>query len=917
MAEHEDDQAVLEEEPSSADATPPTGASADGAADGSSDAEGGDAASGSQAPSVGDAATEGQGASDAAAGDAEPTASPSPGSLDGVGGPIDATADPVIDPALPTAQPSGLADRDPVEDDEDAAMMSPRDPLEAASDGADGADQSAASGAPPADFGALNTQSSDTQRLLPIRIDEPTDFWSPQKGERKVRFLVVLGACLVFLPNLGGFGLWDPWETHYGAVTTNMVETYDWISPWWGYKEKIGTEKRQGNYFFSKPVLIFWTEALASNFFGRSEWSIRLPMALLAILAVFLAYLALSRIWTRRVGLLGALIMATSPQFFMISRQAQTDMPFVGTMTIAMCFLMLALFAKARRHTDKSFWAWTGAALAGLLLVTIPQYGLLVTDLATEPPASAPNPGLSWQLLHQGTYHALIYGSVLASILGWFGWSLRRDIQRRGLTQGVKDKWLRRWLMVWFYIFCGLSFYAKGLLFLIPGAVICVWLLVTVQWRVLARVELIRGIVIFLCVSLPWYVAMFVKHGNAFYQRFFVHDHFNRLGAGVHQIDSGTFEHFIKWLGIGMFPWAIFVPFALIWMFRLNTRDRRASNQAAVFVAVWFAFAFMLFTLSSTKFHHYIFPAMPALTMLTALFINQLLDDKTWLPRLVTVVGVVFFAALSWDLHEDPQHVRNLMTYKYDRPLPDHLPIDPQAKVSKSADTYTWEESTFWRHTTPLMRAILTTDAFRYDNWIPLIAVWGFIALGLFFVARHRRKGLAALGLLAAMFALWSLNYYMPSLSPHWSQKYLFDSYYDTCQLSENPEEIQTAYTPLLPAGLAASFGYNNKRVCHEDVISWLITWRGETYYSYNELQPITKEQPQFMPYLEARNHGEKFYALMERGKMAGFKSKLQRYSDKLKRKGQRGWRDVKSWDVKVENDESRFFQMVSATPVR
>ena len=109
MAEHEDDQAVLEEEPSSADATPPTGASADGAADGSSDAEGGDAASGSQAPSVGDAATEGQGASDAAAGDAEPTASPSPGSLDGVGGPIDATADPVIDPALPTAQPSGLA----------------------------------------------------------------------------------------------------------------------------------------------------------------------------------------------------------------------------------------------------------------------------------------------------------------------------------------------------------------------------------------------------------------------------------------------------------------------------------------------------------------------------------------------------------------------------------------------------------------------------------------------------------------------------------------------------------------------------------------------------------------------------------------------------------------------------------------
>ena len=157
----------------------------------------------------------------------------------------------------------------------------------------------------------------------------------------------------------------------------------------------------------------------------------------------------------------------------------------------------------------------------------------------------------------------------------------------------------------------------------------------------------------------------------------------------------------------------------------------------------------------------------------------------------------------------------------------------------------------------------------------------------------------------------------MPSLSPHWSQKYLFDSYYDTCSLTENPDEVQEAYEPLLPESFATILGYRNKRVCKEDVISWLITWRGETYYSYNELQPITKEQPQFMPYLETRNGGEKFYALMERGKMSGFKTKLQRYSDKLKHKGQSGWSDIRRWDVKIENDESLYFQMVSATPVR
>lgn len=772
--------------------------------------------------------------------------------------------------------------------------------------------------APGASEGPLNLgPGSDSGIKLPILNDNPTDFWVAPAGERKTRWLVALGIVMIFLPNLGGFGLWDPWETHYGAVTTNMVETYDWISPWWGYKEKIGTEPQQGKFFFSKPVLIFWTESLATNIFGRSEWSTRLPMAMLAMLAAFFSYLVLSRIWTRRVGVLGALVMATSPQFFMISRQAQTDMPFVGTMVISLCFLMMAFFGKARRHTDFSFWGWTAVALGGLLAVTIPQYGLLITDLASDPPANMPNPGFGWQLWNQGTWHALIYASVLGSVIVWFGLALKRDIKTRGLSDAVKDKWLRRWLMVGFYCVCALSFYAKGLLGFIPGAIILVYLIISNQWRLLARVELIRGILIFMCVSLPWYVAMFVKHGNAYYQRFFVHDHFNRLGAGVHQIDSGTFEHFIKWLGIGMFPWAIFVPFALIWMFRTNYKDRRAPNQGKMFVIAWFGVTFLLFTLSSTKFHHYIFPAMPALAILTALFINKLLDDKTWLPRLVTVVGVLFFASLCWDLHEDPQHVRNLMTYKYDRPLPQHLPIDADAKVSKSADTYTWKESTFWKHTTPLMQSILTTKILRYDNWIPIAAGLGFLALALFFVARTRRYGLAAMSLLAVLFSMWSLNYYMPSLSPHWSQKYLFDSYYDTCNLTVNPPEIAEAYEPLLPASVAAAFGSDSKRVCKEDVISWLITWRGETYYSYNELQPITKEQPQFMPYLETRNHGEKFYALMERGKMSGFKSKLERYSEKLTRKSHPGWDGITGWDVKIENDESLFFQMVSATPKR
>ena len=161
----------------------------------------------------------------------------------------------------------------------------------------------------------------------------------------------------------------------------------------------------------------------------------------------------------------------------------------------------------------------------------------------------------------------------------------------------------------------------------------------------------------------------------------------------------------------------------------------------------------------------------------------------------------------------------------------------------------------------------------------------------------------------------------MPSLTPHWSQKYLFDAYFDTCTPVSNPPEIDDAFTPLLShVGLEAlteALRSQPKRVCEEDVISWRITWRGETYYSWNELQPISKEDTQFLPYLKHRNHGEPFYILMERGKAPGFKTKLQRYSDKLRNQGKGKWRDIKSWSVEVVNDENLYFQMIKATPER
>ena len=784
----------------------------------------------------------------------------------------------------------------------------------------------------PAPMELFESDTPTTRKELPILAaleDKPV--WQPGRHERRVRWLVLLGACAIFLPNLGAFGLWDPWETHYGSVTTEMVETFDWISPWWGAKHKVGDEL-QGEPFYSKPVFIFWSEAIMARLIGRGEWAIRLPCALLAIMAVYLTYLSISMIWSRRAGLAAAGVLATSPFFYMVSRQAQTDMPFVATFALAMCFLLLAFFGPRVPMSQKRFRFWTWATLAFVLLNAVPQYLVLISDFSF--PSGGAVAGFPSGPMHSGVVHALIYFVILGLVTASVIVSYRKERARSGLetnvqpgsagpsglTDAFKDRWIRKYQLFAFYVMIAHATYAKGLLgFGLPGAIILLWLIVTWNWRVLKEAEIGRGILVFIAVGFPWYVAMIVKHGKPYVDRFFWHDHFNRLSTGVHQIDSGTFEHFIKWLGIGFFPWVAFLPLALLWTLRLKVRDNDNRNQALVMVAIWAGFAFVLFTASSTKFHHYIFPAVPAMAILIALFLRHLVREAGWTLRFATIVGLVLMVAVGWDIHEDHQSLRNLMTYKYDRPMPQNLPIDGDAKVSDTSEK-TWKESYFFKHTSDFLQTVLTTKAFRYERFIPLVIVLCAVMLGLFFVAKTRIAGLVGLGLMASALAAWALSYYMPTLTPHWSQKYLFDSYYDTCKQLPESDYIRDGYEPLLArVGLGFVSDYlrsEPKRVCEEDVLAWLITWRGETYYSYNELKPIGKKES-FLPYMEQINGGRKFYVITEKGKQSSIKSEAKSATDTLKAKGVAGFTDIKDWDVKVENDESLFFQMVSATPIR
>ncbi len=699
------------------------------------------------------------------------------------------------------------------------------------------------------------------------------DWFEPDTlGRRwKYHLWIALAGCVLFLPLLGSFGLWDPWETHYGEVGRQISEQNEWISLWWGSHWEGGGGGTEGGYFFSKPVLLMWMMAMGMETFGINPWAVRLGVALTAIVGLVAVYSFGASVFRRRTGVLMAAVLATTPFWAMLGRQAQTDMPFVGTMTVGMCFFMMAVFGRDREEKAGRFSQLL--CTSWIAVLTVPQISMLLMGLA-----SWRGPEVEWMenLTETSTMEiitvsgVLLIGAALVALVslfwshhkrrwlaigalgvvwtislailvalmvsaddklgalnGWFVWgptqatlystclgvALYLIFDRPQMTR-------RRLYMLTFYVFVALATLAKGLLgFMLPGAVLFLYLLITREWHLMKQVELLKGTLIFIAIAVPWYAAMLIRHHPGFWNRFFVHDHFQRLTSGVHALSDGSFEHFIRWLGYGLFPWSALIPAALVRAFSTPTRifdDDR--GRAVLMLVLWAAVAFTLFSLSSTTFHHYIFPAVPALAMLIGLALDDLLETQEGQPWPLYVLGAAAMAVIAWDLIADPQQLKNLFTYRYDRAW-DHEAWDGGFRVA----------------------FVLVT----------ILVTTGTALLAMARSHRVRRWAMGLLFLGAFSMVAFSLNVYMPTISSSMSQQGIWDRYYELCDETDPPPGADL-----------------RKTFCEQPAIAFKLNWRGETYHTHNEVIPIRSDED-WEVFLEQIGEGT-FYGIMQYSRYQG-----------------------------------------------
>ncbi|GAB4331732.1 MAG: hypothetical protein Kow0099_03170 [Candidatus Abyssubacteria bacterium] len=136
------------------------------------------------------------------------------------------------------------------------------------------------------------------------------------KQRTLIHLFILLVVCyFVFFFRIGAHDLWNPDEPRYAQVAREMLESGDWIVP-----------HLNGKIYTEKPPLYFWLVALVSKPFGDvNETTARLPSAIATTLVVLLTYLFGNKLLGRQEAFWGALITATSAQFFTIGRSGVMD----------------------------------------------------------------------------------------------------------------------------------------------------------------------------------------------------------------------------------------------------------------------------------------------------------------------------------------------------------------------------------------------------------------------------------------------------------------------------------------------------------------------------------------------------------------------------------------------------------------
>ena len=222
----------------------------------------------------------------------------------------------------------------------------------------------------------------------------------------------------------------------------------------------------------------------------------------------------------------------------------------------------------------------------------------------------------------------LLAGAIVAANVGYFsiGRMALPDLPLTfcitlaiwaALVSTLESERSPRKFVLWSSLALGLGFLMKGPVgLIIPLLVIVPVLMIERRSIALTPSDIVLGFLVMLAVAVPWYVVMWLRHGNEYLQSFFVGDNFERFATDRFN-DPRPWWFYLPVVAGGLLPWT---PLALVWLGPVTQflSRRRDIGTIDLRLLLWAVLPLLFYSLSIGKQPRYVLPALPPLALLLA-----------------------------------------------------------------------------------------------------------------------------------------------------------------------------------------------------------------------------------------------------------------------------------------------------------
>ena len=199
-----------------------------------------------------------------------------------------------------------------------------------------------------------------------------------------------------------------------------------------------------------------------------------------------------------------------------------------------------------------------------------------------------------------------------------------------------------------FYLFMALGMLAKGPVApILAAASILFYSIAVHEARLIARTLWVPGILLFLAVALPWYIAVQLRNPR-FFREFILEHNLARFSTNLYHHPEPIW-YYIPVILLAMVPWIVFVIVAFaqsvrVWWAERGT-ERDLELQFRVFACSWLIVPVFFFSISRSKLPGYILPAVPAGVVLLSDYLRQQLEQQAALPKWIPLLHALVACA--------------------------------------------------------------------------------------------------------------------------------------------------------------------------------------------------------------------------------------------------------------------------------